>query len=72
MPSPSQSQVFALRGRYREASEEFARALALQPDLSSAVMNQAVALQQLGDRRGALQRYRDFLRMAPGSPKKTR
>ena len=61
-------QVLALRGRYREASEEFARALTLQPDLSSAVMNQAVALQQLGDRRGALQRYRDFLKLAPGSP----
>jgi len=61
-------QVLALRGGYREASEEFGRALALQPDLAAAVMNQAIVLQQLGDRRGALQRYRDFLKLAPGSP----
>ena len=61
-------QVLALRGKYRDASEEFSRALTIQPDLASAVMNHAVVLQQLGDRRGALQRYRDYLKMAPGSP----
>lgn len=61
-------QVLALRGRYREALAEFSRALTLQPDLASAVMNQAVALQQSGDRRAALQRYRDFLKMQPDSP----
>lgn len=61
-------QVLALRGKYREAVAEFTRALSLQPDLASAVLNQAVALQQSGDRRGALQRYRDYLKIQPDAP----
>ncbi len=61
-------QLLALRARHREAAEEFSRALTLKPDHASAALNHAIALHQTGDRRAALQRFRDFLRMRPGSP----
>lgn len=58
--------VFAQRNRAREAAEAFTAALKQQPDYRPALLNLATVLQQqLNDRPGALQRYREYLALQP-------
>ncbi|MEK7781852.1 MAG: tetratricopeptide repeat protein [Verrucomicrobiota bacterium] len=57
--------VFAQRNRAREAADAFTAALKQQPDYRPALLNLATVLQQLNDRPGALQRYREYLVLQP-------
>jgi tetratricopeptide (TPR) repeat protein len=57
---------FAQRNRGREAADTFAAALKRQPNYAPALLNLATVLQQqLNDRSGALQRYREYLALQP-------
>lgn len=54
------------RKRYREAVQQFAESLRLAPSNAAARLNLAVTTHQyLGDRRGALQHYREYLATQP-------
>ncbi|HRI16729.1 MAG TPA: tetratricopeptide repeat protein, partial [Verrucomicrobiota bacterium] len=57
--------TLARKRRWREAQAQFAQVLRLAPETASARLNLAVATQQLGDRRGALEHYRAFLLLNP-------
>jgi tetratricopeptide (TPR) repeat protein len=57
--------VFAQRNKSREAVDAFTAALKMQPDYRPALLNLATVLQQLQDRAGALQRYREYLALQP-------
>lgn len=57
--------VLAQRNRSREAADAFAAVLKQQPDYRPALLNLATVLQQLNDRTGALQRYREYLALQP-------
>lgn len=58
--------VFAQRNKSREAADAFTAALKIQPDYRPALLNLATVLQQqLQDRAGALQRYREYLALQP-------
>jgi tetratricopeptide (TPR) repeat protein len=57
---------FAQRNRGREAAEAFTAALKFQTNYAPALLNLATVLQQqLNDRSGALQRYREYLALQP-------
>lgn len=57
------------RGRPREAAQAFEAALKQQTNYAPAILNLAVvAHQQLNDRALALQKYRDYLALRPGTP----
>ena len=49
--------------RWREAQAQFVEVLKIRPDFSPAELNLAIALQQLGDRRGALEHYKAYLNL---------
>lgn len=52
--------------RYREAAQQFAEAVRIAPSNAPARLNLAVTTQQyLGDRRAALQQYREYLALVP-------
>lgn len=54
------------RKRYREAAQQFTESLRLAPSNAAARLNLAVTTHQyLGDRRGALQHYREYLSTQP-------
>lgn len=56
----------AQRNRGRDAADAFSAALKLQPTYGPALLNLATVLQQqLNDRSGALQRYREYLALQP-------
>jgi len=60
-----------LAGAYARALATFEQLLRLAPDGPTAapsLFNYGIALEGLGDRAGALERYREFLRRYPGSP----
>ncbi len=54
------------RRRWKEAQAQFAQAVRQDPAFADARLNLAVATQQLGDRRGALEHYRAYLSLNPG------
>jgi tetratricopeptide (TPR) repeat protein len=57
---------FAQRNRGREAADAFTGALKLQTNYAPSLLNLATVLQQqLNDRSGALQRYREYLSLQP-------
>lgn len=59
--------------RHREAYQAFGQAVRLDPALASAHLNLAVTAQQyLGDRRAALQHYRDYLATNPADAEAVR
>lgn len=60
--------ALAQKRRWRDAHAQFAQALRLEPDFPNAALNLAVATQQLGDRRGALEQYRAYLSRYPSEP----
>jgi arylsulfatase A-like enzyme/Tfp pilus assembly protein PilF len=60
--------VLVAQKRPGEALPLFDRALELQPDRHEIRLNRAVALEVVGDRVGALDAYRDFLRAADAAP----
>ena len=53
--------------RLQNARQDFAWAVRLEPPHAAARLNLAVTTQQLGDRRGALLLYRDYLSVAPNA-----
>lgn len=59
--------VYVSKRRLPAARQNFAWAVRLDPHHAAARLNLAVTSQQLGDRRGAAQHYRDYLAMAPGA-----
>jgi len=60
------------RGRPAAALPWFDRALALAPGRHEARLNRGIALELMGDRRGAASAYRDFLARAAGDPEYAR
>jgi tetratricopeptide (TPR) repeat protein len=59
--------VHVSKHRLQTARQEFAWAARLDPSHAAARLNLAVTTQQLGDRRGALPLYRDYLAIAPNA-----
>ncbi len=57
--------VMAQKRRWREAQTQFGEALKLRPQYPEALLNLGVVQQQLGDRKGALDRYQAFLALNP-------
>lgn len=60
--------ALAQKRRWRDAQAQFVQALRLEPDFPDAALNLAVATQQLGDRRSALEQYRSYLTRNPSGP----
>jgi len=54
--------------RFANARQYFAWAVKLDPRHAASRLNLAVTAQQLGDKRGALQTYREYLALAPAAP----
>ena len=54
--------------RFANARQYFAWAVKLDPRHASSRLNLAVTAQQLGDKRGALQTYREYLALVPAAP----
>lgn len=61
-------RVMAQKRRWREAQTQFAEALKLSPQYPEALLNLAIVQQQLGDRKGALDRYQAYLALNPTGP----
>jgi tetratricopeptide (TPR) repeat protein len=59
--------VHAGKRRLQNARQDFAWAVHLDPHHAAARLNLAVTTQQLGDKRGALLLYRDYLSVVPGA-----
>lgn len=60
--------VHSGKRRFANARQYFAWAVKLDPRHAAARLNLAVTAQQLGDKRGALQTYREYLALAPAAP----
>lgn len=60
--------LYAKNRRYREAIEQFSRALALKPDYDLAVINLATAYRNLGNDEAALAGYERYLTIDPKDP----
>ena len=54
--------------RFANARQYFAWAVKLDPRHAASRLNLAVTAQQLGDKRGALQTYREYLALVPAAP----
>ncbi len=61
-------RVMAQKRRWREAQTQFGEALKLRPQYPEALLNLAIVQQQLGDRKGALERYQAYLSLNPKGP----
>ena len=61
-------RVMAQKRRWREAQTQFGEALKLRPQYPEALLNLAIVQQQLGDRKGALERYQAYLGLNPKGP----
>ncbi|MBN9693190.1 MAG: tetratricopeptide repeat protein [Verrucomicrobia bacterium] len=60
--------ALAQKRRWRDAQAQFTEIIRQDPTFADAHLNLAVALQQQGDRRGSLERYRAYLALNPPSP----
>lgn len=61
-------RVMAQKRRWREAQTQFGEALKLRPQYPEALLNLAIVQHQLGDRKGALERYQAYLGLNPKGP----
>ncbi len=61
--------VLAQKRRWRDAAAQFSHVLRQDPESADARLNLAIVSQQSGDRTGALEHYRAYLRRVPAGPK---
>lgn len=61
-------RVMAQKRRWREAQTQFGEALKLRPQYPEALLNLAIVQHQIGDRKGALDRFQAYLALNPKGP----